>query len=239
MSENEEENYDQRKNESKKTNSKKKKKSVAGNGGSNTRRTSIDMDDIKERNVSFQQTNDYNYYGNKNENFSMNENDYESRNENFSPKTKSNLGFENYRGDNSNKPSRNLSKEKLFPSARKATEMDAYDAQFDETSKGKGSFNLNIDDIDYVLVYKENDSINDQKYSCCDDREEEIEKELLRKRFIEILKTEGKLEVVGMPTVSQNDDQYTYVLIHAPFKTLCKQAEKSKLRMPVDMVIEL
>lgn len=114
-------------------------------------------------------------------------------------------------------------------------EMKEYMRKLD---KGKQGFNVDLNEVDYVIVYKEDD---DKTPGCCDcdSVEEEIEQDKLRKRFIEILQTEGKLEVIGMPTVNFKDEQFTYVLIHAPLKTLMAEAERTKLRMPLDLVRDI
>lgn len=89
--------------------------------------------------------------------------------------------------------------------------------------------------IDYVLVYAENSDKQKsspkvlEKYSA-------QEKLYMRYGFLEHLQKVGRLEIVGQPVIETDGELLTYVLIRAPFETLCKEAERVKLRMPLAIV---
>ena len=78
--------------------------------------------------------------------------------------------------------------------------------------------------IDFVLACK-----IDEPYLCDDDEVKESHKkrEDLRERFEDVLRKQS----LELRTEQMGD--HMYLLIHAPFVTLCEQAEDIKLEMPL------
>ena len=80
--------------------------------------------------------------------------------------------------------------------------------------------------VDYVLVYSDKAAGSHN----------EVEKTELRESFIEHLQKVGQLEIVSRPVVETGNSKRAYVLIRAPFETLCREAERTCLKMPLDIV---